>query len=318
MCNAANPDARMPACPARRGSLHGSSRPAPRRYARKPAAAGRAVFAGRAAGAAACRLLAAFAAMGICLLPHAASAASSPEQRFAEAQAMFDAAKRTMEKAGADSVDARRGFHEAATRFAAIARDGVTSANLCVNAGNAYHFAGDEPRALLWYLRALRLANTPDIRNGVATLRRACRAELWPAEAGSIGRVLMAWHYDVSRPTKQRVLLAAYPLGCVLVIASRFVRRRSLCLRLGLVLMCVGAAMGVSDILTAVSPPERWAVVVEGGKGYAGDGEGYSVVIEGLKPGQEVKLIERRPEWVRVALPGGATCWVRAGNCEEV
>jgi len=254
----------------------------------------------------------------VCLLPRAAVAASSPEQRFAEAQAIFAAAKQMMEKAGSDSVDARRGFHEAAMRFAAIARDGVTSANLCVNAGNAYHFAGDEPRALLWYLRALRVANTPEVRNGVATLRRVCGADLWPAEAGSIGRVLMAWHYDVSRPTRQRVLLATYPLGCVLVIASRFVRRRPLWLRLGLVLMCVGATMGVSDMVTALSPPERWAVIVESGKGYAGDGEGYSVIMEGLKSGQEVKLIERRPEWVRVVLPGGAPCWVRAGNCEEV
>lgn len=238
-------------------------------------------------------------------------------QRFAEAQATFDAAKQAMERGG-DPVEIRRQFHDAAMQFSAIARDGTITANLCVNAGNAYHFAGDEPRALLWYLRAMQLANTAEARNGVATLRRLCGAEPWPPEPASIGRALMAWHYDVSRRTKQYVLFATYPLGCVLVIVSLFTRTRSFWLRLGIVLICVGATMGVSDVAARLGPAERWAVIVEGGKGYAGDSEGYSVVIDGLKAGQEVKLIETRPEWVRVALPNGGTCWVHTGLCKEV
>jgi hypothetical protein len=254
----------------------------------------------------------------ISLAANTAKAESSAKQRFADAQAVFDSAKQAMQDGGTESVEARQRFHEAATQFTAIARDGTVSPNLCVNAGNAFHFAGDEPRALLWYLKAMQLANTPETRNGVTTLRRTCGAELWPPEPTSIGRVLMSWHYDVSRRTKQRLMLATYPLGCVLVIVSLFARRRPMWLRLGLVLICIGATMGISDVATSLGPGDRWAVVVEGGKGYAGDGEGYSVVVDGLKPGQEVKLIETRPEWVRVALPNGTTCWVRAGTCDEV
>lgn len=260
-------------------------------------------------------------ALGFALMCHAGSvaeAAAPPAQRFAEAQAVFDAAKRAMETGNTTPIDIRRKFHDAATQFAAMARDGVASANLCVNAGNSFHFAGDEPRALLWYLKAMQLANTPEARNGVATLRRTCGAELWPPDTASIGRALMSWHYDVSRRTKQRILFGAYPLGCVLVIGSLFAKRRSLWLRLGLVLICLGATMGISDVVTSLGSADRWAVIVEGGKGYAGDGEGYSVVMDGLEPGQEVKLIETRPEWVRVELPGGATCWLHAGICEEV
>ncbi len=241
----------------------------------------------------------------------------TPDQRFAEAQAAFDAARNDMQPAGADSVETRRRFRDAAERFAAIYRDGVRSANLCVNTGNAYHFSGDHPRALLWYLRALRLANTPETRNGVASLRRICGAELWPPPQGSIGRALMSWHYDVSRRTKQRILLATYPLGCLLLAVSVFVRRRSAFARVGLVLIVAGACMGISDLATAAGPTEQWAVVLESDKGYAGDGETYTTVVAAIRPGQEVRILERRPGWLRIALPGGITCWVRSRICEE-
>lgn len=242
----------------------------------------------------------------------------SPEDRFAQAQAIFDEAKDALHTGGDDSIEGRKGFHEAASRFAALARDGVRSANLCVNAGNAYHFAGDDPRALLWYLRAQRLSNTPEVRQGVAALRRACGADPWPHPRGSIGRALMFWHYDLSRHLKQRILLATYPLGCLMVIAGLFVRRPSLWRRLGMVLIVVGAAIGLSDVAAGSGPAEQWAVVLEHGKGYAGDGEGYSVVVDHVLPAQEVKVIESRPRWLRVELPSGTTCWLPAETCQRV
>ncbi len=246
------------------------------------------------------------------------TSAAPPAQRFAAAQALFDDARRIAQQDGADSVDARRRFREAAIAFAALARDGVASANLCVNAGNAYHFAGDNPRALLWYRRALSLANTPEIRNGLASLRRVCGAELWPPPQPSIARVLMFWHYDVSRRARQIILLIVYPLGCALGIAAVLGWRRRLCARAAAVLLLVGATLGVSDIISASGPAERWAVVVDEARGYAGDGESYTVVLDRIRPGQEVKVVESRLNWVKVALPGGAHCWLRADLCEPV
>ena len=242
----------------------------------------------------------------------------TPQQRFADAQAVFDSARQIAQATGGESIEARAKFHEAAVQFAAIAADGVRSANLCVNAGNAFHFAGDDPRALLWYLRASRLANTPETRSGLLTLRRVCGVELWPPERGSIGRVLMSWHYDVGRRTKQWLVLTAYPLGCLLLIVARFVRRRTALIRLGAVLLLAGAVMGVSDIVTAVMPGDRWAVVLENARGYAGDGETYSVVVDRIVPGQEVKIVETREGWWRVRLPSGVACWIPAGTCDEV
>lgn len=239
--------------------------------------------------------------------------ASPPADRFAAAQSVFDAA-RELQARGGEDMEVRRRFLEAAKAFEALARDGVRSVNLFVNTGNAFHFAGNEPRALLWYLRAMRLANTAETRNGVAVLRKACGAEPWPPERGSIRRALLAWHYDLPSAAKQRLLIGAYPLGTILVAWSVLRRRRAV-RRLGLGLMVLGATIGVSD-LVAVAGGERWAVVVEAAKGYAGDGETYTVLRERITPGQEVRLLEQRGQWSRVALPSGPPCWVPSAAVE--
>lgn len=243
---------------------------------------------------------------------------ASVERRFAEAQAVFDAAQAKIPASGGDTLDARRSFRDAAERFAALARDGVASVNLYVNTGNAYHFAGDDPRALLWYLRAASLANTAETRTGLATLRHACRAEVWPPPHQTIGRVLMSWHYDLGRRPKQLILLALYPVGAALIVISIFARRRRTWLRTGLALMIVGGLMGVSDVVAASAHHDDWAVVLESAKGLSGDGQMYSTVVEAIAPGQEVRLLESRPAWRQIELPSGTRCWVQAAQCEPV
>ena len=208
-------------------------------------------------------------------------------------------------------------FHEAAGRFAAIAADGAASVNLCVNAGNAYHFAGDNARGLLWYLRAERLGNTPEVRAGLATLRRACNGEPRPPDRTSIGRVLMFWHYDLSRRTKQVFMLATYPLGCALLLAGLMSRRRAL-IRLAVAFMVLGGAMGFSDVVTAAAPPAPWAVVLEAAQGRSGNGPAYSVVAPSIPAGQEVRMIEVRSDWVEIEMPSGLRCWLPAESCEPV
>jgi hypothetical protein len=240
------------------------------------------------------------------------------ERQFGEAQARFEAAQAKFAAQSGEPLEARRMFREAGDHFAEIAKAGLACANLYVNTGNAYHFAGDEPRALLWYLRASQLANTPEIRSGLATLRRVCRVEAWPPAKPSIGRVLMFWHYDLGRRAKQILMLMLYPIGCGLVIASLFARRSKRWLRSGLVLAILGGLMGASDAVATVAGAEEWAVVLAKGKGYAGDGPMYSVLVDEIAAGQEVRLVEARRDWMHVELPSGGRCWVSADVCEPV
>lgn len=256
--------------------------------------------------------------LALTLAAPADAGAGAVERRFADAQARFEAAQAKLAEAGADPLDARRAFRESAESFAALARDGVVSAHLCVNTGNAYHFAGDDPRALLWYLRAARLANTPETRSGLATLRRVCKAEPWPPPRPSIGRVLMSWHYDLGRGLKQTVLLVLYPAGTLLIIIGLFARRRRPWLHTGLALMIVGGIMGVSDVVAASARGDEWAVVLEPARGFSGDGRMYSIVVDAITPGQEVRLLETRPAWLQVELPNGTRCWLPADQCETV
>jgi hypothetical protein len=251
--------------------------------------------------------------------PAANDSVASIEQRFAEAQARFEAAQAELSRDGGDSLEARRMFREAATQFAALAAEGTASANLYVNAGNAFHFAGDEPRALLWYLRADQLARTPEIRAGLATLRRVCGAELWPPPRGSIGRVLMFWHFDLSGRLKQMLLLGLYPIGCALIVLWLFTgRRRGWLPRVGIALMLLGGVMGISDVVAQSAGGEQWAVVLEPTKGLAGDGQMYSTIVERVVPGQEVRILESRREWLHVELPSGTRCWLPGETCEAV
>lgn len=254
----------------------------------------------------------------VLLFSQAVGPGLSPEKRFAEAQVIFDAAKAAMAQPDGDTINARTQFYDAATRFAALAHQGIRSANLYVNAGNAFHFAGDDASALLWYLRANRLSNTIETRSGLITLRSASGAELWPHDQGSIGRALMFWHHDLGRPFKHWVLLGTYPLGCLMVILALLVRRRSFWLRLGIALIVIGATMGVSDLVATAAGDGQWAVVLEDGRGYAGDGEGYSVILDHVTRGQEVKILESREDWVHAEFPSGTTCWLPAGICEPV
>jgi len=242
----------------------------------------------------------------------------SPEERFAGAQAIFDNALSATKSEAPDELAVRRKFYDAAQAFSSLFADGIASDHVCVNAGNAYHFAGDDARALLWYLRAVRLAHSPEARAGLASLRRTSGAELWPPEQASIMRVLMSWHHDVSQSTRQIAVLMTYPLGCLLVIVGMFVNRRTVVRRAGIMLIVIGLVFGVSDLVTALGPQEQWAVVVEQTRGYAGNAETYSVVAEKLRPGQEAKLLETREGWMRIELPSGMACWVPKEACEEV
>jgi hypothetical protein len=242
----------------------------------------------------------------------------SVEKRFAQAQAEFDAAKALLADPDGDSILARKKFYDSAREFAAIADDGVPSANLYINTGNAFHFAGDDARALLWYLRANRLTNTAETRNGIIALRKACQTKPWPPELGSVGRALMFWHYDLGRPLKHWILLITYPLGTLMLLAAVFAERRYFLVRFGIVLMVIGATMGISDLVATAAGDGHWAVILENEKGYAGNGEGYSTVVERIPAGQEVKIIETRNDWTRVELPPGTRCWLPAAACEPV
>ncbi|MGD2110202.1 MAG: hypothetical protein PVI86_12540 [Phycisphaerae bacterium] len=254
----------------------------------------------------------------LCLMSGTAAQDTSVEERFANAQFTFNAAKRMLAESDVDTVEARKQFYDAARTFAALAEEGIPSVNLYVNTGNAFHFAGDDARTLLWYLRANRLSNTAETRNGIIALRNACDTKPWPHEIGSVGRALMFWHYDLARPVKHWILLATYPLGTVMLLAAVFVRRRSMWTRLGIVLMILGATVGISDLVVTVTGDGQWAVVLEEAKGYAGDGEGYSTVVDRIAPGQEIKIVNTRKGWVHVELPSGVTCWLRAELCERV
>ena len=246
------------------------------------------------------------------------ASAATPEVRFDQAQRQFEHAQALLEQDETTSLEARQAFHTAAEQFAALARDGVRNVNLYVNTGNALHFAGDDGRALLWYLRATELANTQEVRDGLVFLRRRCGTVARPGETGSVRRLLLVWHYDLPGSIKQWIVLAFFPAGCLLLLIALFTTRRQVLLRVGIGMIGIGLVMGLSDVVATVSPGETWGVVVEATPGHAGDADSYSIVTERIAPGQEVRILERRSDWLHIATPDETRCWIAVEACEPI
>lgn len=243
---------------------------------------------------------------------------AAAEARFERAQALFVEAKQLQSASDTDPLAARQRFRRAAEAFASLADDGVVTANVCVNAGNAYHFAGDQPRALLWYLRAAELENSDEIRNAVTTLRRSCGGELRAPTKGSIRLALLSWHYGPGARTKQLILLASYPLGCALVLVSVWRAKRPGVMKTGMALMAIGLVFGGSYLVGECVPRQTWGVVLEPTSGRSGDGRNYSLVRDRIVAGQEVTIIERRGDWTRIQLPSGLSCWLESELCPAI
>ncbi len=258
----------------------------------------------------------------LCNVAVVAAESHSAKERFDQAQSLFASAMDRLQEEESASVETRQKFYESARLFGALAEDlaeeGVLSANLLVNTGNAFHFAGDNPRALLWYLRAEKLNKIPEIRRAIAALRRSCQADPWPHSRGSIGRALLFWHYDLSRLLKQKLFIVIYLVGCGCFLVCFAVQRRRVLIRLGIILLIAGAALGASDIIRTIQDDQPRAVVLETTSGYVGDGKAYSVVRDKIIPGQEVRLIESRKSWRRIRLPDETTCWLPAETVKSV
>jgi tetratricopeptide (TPR) repeat protein len=147
-------------------------------------------------------------------------------------------------------------YHAAAEGFEALAGDGVETADLTYDLGNAYMKAGDLGRAILWYERAARLApGDPDVRYNLDLARSRTR-DAPQVEGIDWARLVFFWQGHLSTRT---LWLAAAGL-CLLFWAaltlSLFVRRRSL-RRLGAACLVAGLVLGASAAVDAVDPASR-------------------------------------------------------------
>jgi tetratricopeptide (TPR) repeat protein len=212
-------------------------------------------------------------------------------------------------------------FTEAAARYQALVDAGVQDGRLYYNLGDAHFKAGDLGRAILNYRRAQRLL--PRDGDVAANLELARAQTLDRIEVENEGAIIKLVRRLIGWTTLDEAAIAALLLWIALcgLVTGAIIwrgRRRALLYVAGVVaiLLFLGAlSIGIKLLDERGRPP---AVVVAPEVAVrSGPGDDYLTEFT-LHAGAEVRLVERRGGWMRIALPGDLQGWAPSEAVAEL
>ncbi len=244
----------------------------------------------------------------------------SPEQ----ARGVFDEANRMFRQAG-EHKDPREAFglyQSAALRYERlISEAGIRNEKLYYNLGNAYYRSGDFGRAILNYRRAQALApSDSNVRQNLEAARGARTDRFTEPTETRVLRTLLFWHFDLAFGTRL-LLLAGFSAAFWALAALRLLRPGRAPKPALAIVGGVAAALLLSVAAESWSVGDGQAGVIVASESMArtGDGASYEPAFtEPLHAGAELRVLERRGEWVQGELPDGRTFWVEARDLETV
>lgn len=212
-------------------------------------------------------------------------------------------------------------FAAAIDRYQALVDAGVQEGRLYYNLGDAYFKLGDLGRAVLNFRRAQRLL--PRDGDVVANLKLARAQTLDRIEVENEGALVDLVRRVIGWTTLNEaaaLALAVWVLLCGLVISAvLWQRRRRLLVYLAgavAVLLLFGLlSIGIRLLDERGQPPA--VIVAEEVALRSGPGEDYLAEFT-LHAGAEVRVVERRAGWARVALPGDLQGWAPGEAVVEV
>jgi len=227
---------------------------------------------------------------------------------------------------GAEMADANRlyeagQFTEAAAAYQTLVDAGVEDGTLYYNLSNAYFKAGDLGRAVLNYRRAqASLPRDPDVATNLQLARAQTVDRLEVEDGGAlvsfVRRVLVEW---TTLNEAAAITLGLWVLLCASVVAAILWPRGRQGLRYGIAAVIVLLALGLLSagmrLSDARSSPA--VIVVQEVEAHSGPGADYLAEFT-LHTGAEVRMLERREGWVRIALPGDLQGWVVGEAVEEL
>jgi len=211
------------------------------------------------------------------------------------------------------------GFARAERGFASLASDGVETAALWTNLGNAALQAQHVGQAVLAYHRALRLdPEATTARQNLIHLRS--RLPSWVPRPGSAeGAVPFLAYRMVAAETRAFVAALCFLLMSASIVLA--VRRKEGAWRGLAIILGLGWAMGIGSLAyDALAEDEEKAVLVASEvEARSADSALAPLAFPDLLPaGVEVDLLEERAQWSRVRLANGRDIWVRSSSVERV
>ncbi len=237
--------------------------------------------------------------------PEAATAPQAivPGEAFVNANAAYEAGR----------------FGEAIVLYQRLLENGFENGHLHYNLGNAYLRNGELGRAVACYRRSLIfLPRDQDARANLEFARKSTKDAIAPPEPSAVSRTLFFWHFGLSRSELGTIVVV---LNLVLwaVLILRLYRRASELLRwifmlLLLLLLATGSSLAVRHLR-----PRQVAVVVPQEIDVRSGTNITAVVLFKLHAGTEVRVVDRREQALRIALPeDGRGGWIEARHAELV
>lgn len=203
-----------------------------------------------------------------------------------------------------------QGNFEAATQlYEQLVSQGVRDPALYYNLGNAYYKQGSVGQALLNYTRAARLApRDPDVRANLALARSQVVDKYESGTVSPLDGLLTFVQYWLTLDELAGLALLLWALCALLWLIYMRLTTDTLrtFLRSALLvsaLFLAGSALSLGGILYT---EQRWppAIVLSSELPVvSGPGSQYATEFT-LHAGAQVSLLERRGDWVRIALPG--------------
>ena len=216
--------------------------------------------------------------------------------------------------------DARlAGFARAERGFASLVADGVETAALFTNLGNAALQAQHPGRAVLAYHRALALeSDAPTARQNLVHVRSRLPAWVPRRDAGE-GAQRLLFYRQIDPGTRATIaaLCFAAMAGCLaLAVRRREGAFRGLAIAFGL-----AWASGIASLVydARAGRDDLAVVIVDDVDARSADSALSPLALpEPLPAGVEVEILEQRGGWARIRLANGRDVWVRASVVERV
>jgi tetratricopeptide (TPR) repeat protein len=255
------------------------------------------------------------------LLAAVASLASSLASARSQSDTLAEAVTTYTEALHSESRDVRLArFRRAQALFASLTEQGVRSADLYVNLGNAALQAEDLGAAVLAYRRALTQdADHPRALQNLEHARTGLPAWVPRPEAAGVFDSLFFWHRTVAEPVREQLAAVCFAAAALLVAAS--LRFRQTVLRNAAILpLLAWLALVASLLLDPVGDAgDAAVVVVPDSVARAADSSlAPSALPQPLPAGVEVRILEERSPWLRVRLASGRDAWLHGSSVERV
>lgn len=211
-------------------------------------------------------------------------------------------------------------FRRSQRLFASVAEQGVATAALYTNLGNAALQAEDLGAAVLAYRRALEL--DADYPRAIQNLDHA-RSLLPPwvprPQAASVLDSLFFWHRTVPAAARQLLAAACFAAASLLVAAS--IRFRQAALRNAAILPGLAWLAVAASLALDPGGGRRDEAVVTASEAVARAADSNlapSAFSQPLPGGVELRILEERSPWLRVRLANGRDAWLNRSSVTRI